>query len=256
MTQFLRIATQAVPDLRDSGIAEDVSAVATAMKRDPQQRPSAAALGEALRQAQRCHGYAVDEMALQAEPGLRSHDRPPAVRGWRPPATPAGMSRRGPGALPLELTSFVGRRAEVTELKSLLDSARLVTLTATGGIGKTRLALRVAAAVRREFADGMWLVELADVSESALLVAMARALGLRDESARPFHGNPNVAARDDGIPDDRWHAPVRPRPQGGPAGRRDVPLPSVTRVLATTGSGSDATATRPNGRSALDPSSR
>ncbi|WP_327098899.1 protein kinase [Nocardia vinacea] len=187
VTQFLRVSTQPVPDLRESGIAEDVSAVvATAMSRDPKQRPSVAALGEAIRQAQRRHGFAVEEMALQAEPSLQHRGRKSPPQGWCPPAVPP-LDRRGAGILPLELTSFVDRRTEVAEVKNLLASLRLVTLTGIGGVGKTRLALRAASTVRREFADGVWLVELADVSDPALLVVVvAGALGLRDESARPL----------------------------------------------------------------------
>ncbi|MFI2478798.1 ATP-binding protein, partial [Nocardia xishanensis] len=148
------------------------------------QRPSAAALGEMIRQAQRHHGFAVDEMALQTEPSQQA--RKPSLRGWHPPAAPP-VNRHVAGALPLELTSFVGRRAEVTELKNSLTAKRLMTLTGIGGVGKTRLALRAASDMRREFADGMWFVELADVSDPALLIAVvATALGLRDESTRPL----------------------------------------------------------------------
>jgi predicted ATPase/DNA-binding CsgD family transcriptional regulator len=84
------------------------------------------------------------------------------------------------GNLPAELTSFVGRRRELGDAKRLLSSARLVTLTGTGGVGKTRLALRVAADVRRAFPDGVWLVELANLRDPLLLPnAVAAALGLR-----------------------------------------------------------------------------
>ncbi len=83
--------------------------------------------------------------------------------------------------MPAELTSFVGRRHELREAKRRLSMARLLTLTGTGGVGKTRLALRVAAGVRRAFTDGVWLVELADMRDSQLLMnTVATALGLRD----------------------------------------------------------------------------
>ncbi|WP_040701648.1 protein kinase domain-containing protein [Nocardia vinacea] len=186
VTQFLRIATQPVPDLREHGIAADVSAlVATAMSRDPSQRPSAAALGEAIRQAQRRHGFAVEEMALHTE-SAREHPGPNSLSQVRhPPAAPVIV--RG-GGLPLELTSFVDRRTEVVEVKNLLSAARLVTLTGTGGVGKTRLALRAAAAVHRKFADGVWLIELAEVSDPELLInVVAVTLGLRDGAVRPLH---------------------------------------------------------------------
>ncbi|MEU6587236.1 protein kinase [Nocardia sp. NPDC046763] len=186
VTQFLRITTQPVPDLREHGIAADISTVvSTAMNRDPHQRPSPTALGEALRQAQRNHGFAVDEMALHGEPDREHRDRKPATSGWRPPT--AAVGSRTASLLPLELTSFVDRRAELAEVKNLLSSARLVTLTGIGGVGKTRLALRAATTARREFADGIWLVELADISDPALLVGViAASLGLRDDSARPL----------------------------------------------------------------------
>src|SRR3712207_3754980 len=89
--------------------------------------------------------------------------------------------------LPQELTTFVGRRHEVTGVRRLLASSRLVTLTGPGGVGKTRLALRVATEVRRAFADGVWLVELDRLQESGLLAeTVTGALGLRE----PFEGPP------------------------------------------------------------------
>ncbi|MFC4605077.1 ATP-binding protein [Rhodococcus kronopolitis] len=88
------------------------------------------------------------------------------------------------GNLPLELTSFVGRRHEVAEVRRLLSSARLVTLTGTGGVGKTRLALRVAADARRSFADGVWLCELGELHDGDLTAnAVATALGYRQQAA-------------------------------------------------------------------------
>ncbi|MGX1853336.1 AAA family ATPase [Streptomyces sp. NPDC055299] len=65
------------------------------------------------------------------------------------------------GTLPAEITRFIGRRRELSEARALLSRGRLVTLTGPGGIGKTRLALRLAADVRRSFPGGVWLVELA-----------------------------------------------------------------------------------------------
>ncbi|MFI7665651.1 ATP-binding protein [Nocardia sp. NPDC049526] len=87
------------------------------------------------------------------------------------------------GNLPLELNTFVGRRTELSAVKNLLSTSRLITFTGVGGVGKTRLALRAASQAQRDFADGVWLVELAEVSDAALLVDVAAAtLGLRDES--------------------------------------------------------------------------
>ena len=90
------------------------------------------------------------------------------------------------GMLPAELTSFVGRRREASQAKDLLSCGRLVTLTGPGGIGKTRLALRVAAQVRRAIPGGVWLVELAQLTDGTLLgQTVVDALGLREHSPRP-----------------------------------------------------------------------
>src|SRR6516162_3822573 len=87
------------------------------------------------------------------------------------------------GNLPAELTSFVGRRDEVAEVRRLLTGSRLVTLTGVGGVGKTRLALRAAAGLRRAFRDGVWLVQLDQVRDEALVAqAVAVALGLQDRA--------------------------------------------------------------------------
>jgi predicted ATPase/DNA-binding CsgD family transcriptional regulator len=87
--------------------------------------------------------------------------------------------------LPAELTSFVGRRSELREVKRLLATTRLLTLTGSGGAGKTRLALRAAAEMARGFPDGVWLVQLAPVQDPLLVSeAVFRALGVQDQSAR------------------------------------------------------------------------
>ncbi|GDY31528.1 LuxR C-terminal-related transcriptional regulator [Gandjariella thermophila] len=94
-------------------------------------------------------------------------------------------SPRRVGNLPAEVTVFVGRRREVAEAKRLLAASRLVTLTGVGGVGKTRLALRVAGELQRGFPDGAWLVELADLSDPGLLPqTVASAVGARSQSAR------------------------------------------------------------------------
>jgi predicted ATPase/DNA-binding SARP family transcriptional activator len=81
--------------------------------------------------------------------------------------------------LPVALTSFVGRLRELEELDKLLATGRLVTLTGVGGAGKTRLALRLAAGVRDRFPDGVWLVELGQISDPSLVASeMMAALGI------------------------------------------------------------------------------
>ena len=90
------------------------------------------------------------------------------------------------GALPAELTSFVGRRRELSETRRLLASSRMLTLTGVGGVGKTRLALRMAAEVRRTFPDGVWFVELAALHDPQLVPhTVANTLELRQVSADP-----------------------------------------------------------------------
>lgn len=84
--------------------------------------------------------------------------------------------------LPVPLTSFVGRHREISELHRLVDANQIVTLTGAGGAGKTRLAVEVAAQLAPEFSDGVWYVELAPLTNSALVaVAVARTLGLPDQ---------------------------------------------------------------------------
>jgi predicted ATPase/DNA-binding CsgD family transcriptional regulator len=88
--------------------------------------------------------------------------------------------------LPAEVTSFVGRRQEMAEIRRLLSRSRLVTLTGVGGVGKTRLAARVGTALRRTFADDAWMIELGGLDDPALLpAAVLDGLGVRDHSARP-----------------------------------------------------------------------
>ena len=70
---------------------------------------------------------------------------------------------RSAGELRGELTEFIGRRAELARVRDALAGARLVTLTGPGGIGKTRLALQVAAGAGRAFRDGVRLAELAGI---------------------------------------------------------------------------------------------
>ena len=84
-----------------------------------------------------------------------------------------------PGNLRAQATSFVGRQSEVAELAAAVQAHRLVTLTGVGGVGKTRLALQVAAELVPEFPDGVWLLELAPVGDpTSVPDAVATALGI------------------------------------------------------------------------------
>ena len=92
-----------------------------------------------------------------------------------------------PNNLPAQLTTFIGRERELADVKRLVQSGRLVTLTGPGGTGKTRLSLQVAAELLESFADGVWLVELATLSDPELLATtVAAALGARATRDRPI----------------------------------------------------------------------
>ncbi|GAF42905.1 ATP-binding protein [Rhodococcus wratislaviensis] len=94
--------------------------------------------------------------------------------------------RASAGNLPYELTSFVGRRREIAEVRRLLSVSRLVTLTGVGGVGKTRLALRVAADSSRVFDDGVWLVGLGELPDpDAVVDAVLSALNVREGRGGP-----------------------------------------------------------------------
>jgi predicted ATPase len=94
----------------------------------------------------------------------------------------ARATRRA-GNLPAEATSFIGRRRELAELRQKLSAARLVSLVGPGGVGKTRLAVRIATNLARGFRDGAWLVELAEVRDPALVSnAAVAALALRAQA--------------------------------------------------------------------------
>ena len=87
-----------------------------------------------------------------------------------------------PHNLPAQLTSFIGREREIAEVKQRLRTSRLLTLTGSGGTGKSRLAVQVASEELDAFADGVWFVELAPLSDPALVPsAVASALGVREE---------------------------------------------------------------------------
>jgi predicted ATPase/class 3 adenylate cyclase len=89
--------------------------------------------------------------------------------------------------LPVQLTSFIGREKEIGEVKELAVRNRLVTLTGSGGAGKTRLSLQVAANLLDVFQDGVWFVELASLTDPVLAPqTVATALGLREEAGRPL----------------------------------------------------------------------
>lgn len=87
--------------------------------------------------------------------------------------------------LPMELTSFIGREKDLADVNRLTAAARLITLTGTAGVGKTRLALRVAADISRHYADGVYWVELARLADAILVPqAVARTLNVVEQPGR------------------------------------------------------------------------
>jgi predicted ATPase/class 3 adenylate cyclase len=91
-----------------------------------------------------------------------------------------------PNNLPAQLSAFIGREREVSEVRALVESARLVTLTGAGGCGKTRLGLQVAAELLDGSGDGVWVAELAAVTDQdAVPAAISRALRLAAQPGRP-----------------------------------------------------------------------
>ena len=157
------------------------------------------------------------------------------------------------GALPQQLTSFIGRERELAESSTLLGNSRLLTLTGAGGSGKTRLAFELAAQRRADFSDGVWPVELAALGEPELIgPAIAQAMDTRLASGRA----PEIALAGH-IGDRRAAAPARqlraPGRAGCPSGRGAAPS-----LFPAQGAGNQPRATpRPRrGRPGASPRSR
>jgi predicted ATPase/DNA-binding SARP family transcriptional activator/DNA-binding CsgD family transcriptional regulator/Tfp pilus assembly protein PilF len=145
--------------------------------------------GEALRQYGRFSEVLSRE--LGGEPSASAQALKEEIAAGRFAATPPQPA--GPPAgggvgkhnLPAQRSSFVGREGEILELKRQLAMTRLLTLAGAGGSGKTRLALEVARDLVGAYSDGVWLVELAPLSEEKLVPqAMAKAVGVPEQSGR------------------------------------------------------------------------
>ncbi|MGK2239136.1 MAG: serine/threonine-protein kinase PknK [Rhodococcus sp. (in: high G+C Gram-positive bacteria)] len=191
VAQFLRIAAESVPDPRAYGIPDDVARILEeGLAGDPSARPSAEVFGRKLQESQRNHGLTVDEMFVYSmslevrSTGDMVGDSSLVSSGANKGMVDVQVPPRIP-ILPLELTSFVDRKSELTRVRSLLSTARLVTLTGIGGVGKTRLAIRVASTTSQRSSGGVVLVELGELHDGALVSSVvAGALGIRDRSAR------------------------------------------------------------------------
>ena len=127
----------------------------------------------------------------QGEHRLRDLDRPERVfqvvgTGLTASFPPLRSEAKPRTNLPAQLTSFVGRRQELADLHELVRKHRLVTLVGVGGTGKTRLMLELAAELVDRYADGVWLVELAGITDAPLVVGqIARSVGVENEPGRP-----------------------------------------------------------------------
>ncbi|HJW83764.1 MAG TPA: BTAD domain-containing putative transcriptional regulator, partial [Anaerolineae bacterium] len=143
----------------------------------------------ALAQYERCREVLLAELGVGPEPEtaalaaqIRAGDfdqirREPAIAS----SSPSNHN------LPVPLTRFVGRERELADVRHLLATTHLLTLTGIGGVGKTRLALQVAADLIGDFAHGVWLVELAPVSDATRVPhAVASALAVGEEARRPL----------------------------------------------------------------------
>ncbi len=146
---------------------------------------------QALRQYQRLREHLAGE--VDAEPDAESRRLyEDIVAGKVAPAPPrpaepehglGSTAERPRTNLPLPLTSFIGRMREMVELQERLTRGRQLTLTGAGGVGKTRLALELAARVAPHFPDGVWLVDLSALPDAALIPqAIASALNLREDT--------------------------------------------------------------------------
>ena len=198
------------PVLLRENSAADVARGAKPLEVDGIAKPTAArtmalaAGGQTLltADARRALGDAVPKVQSHGHWAMKGIREPlelfEVVDGDRPSATPLDgekahrVARAGdrwvpvaqiPGNLAQPLTSFIGRARELDELRRLLDEHRLLTLTGSGGCGKTRLALQAALEARAVFPDGVWLVELAALSDPALVAqTAATALGVQEHA--------------------------------------------------------------------------
>jgi predicted ATPase/class 3 adenylate cyclase len=123
---------------------------------------------------------------------LRDLERPEHLYQLNWPECPADFAQIGSldaykHNLPRHLTSFIGREREIAEVQRLLQNSPLVTITGSGGAGKTRLAQQVAAETLERYTDGVWLAELAALADPELVPrTLANALGIPEEPGRPM----------------------------------------------------------------------
>jgi predicted ATPase/DNA-binding SARP family transcriptional activator len=186
-TRLAQLSIEAVADLADAELSLGQAEVAAArltglLAEHPVHERAAALLMDALAAAGRqAEALAVYERVretladvLGTDPGTALRER--HLRLLRTPATDTAKTR--PTTLPAPLTSFIGRDNDLARINTLLTTGRLITVLGPGGAGKTRLALE--AARRQEYRDGVWMIDLASVTEPAkVATAVLAGIGLR-----------------------------------------------------------------------------
>ncbi|CAN5327349.1 BTAD domain-containing putative transcriptional regulator [soil metagenome] len=146
----------------------------------------------AIRQFDTLRDALASELEVEPEPEserlidqIRAGDSAELVRHDVPPGD--SVHPQSLHNLPAPMSSFIGREREAAEVRALLGAARLLTLTGSGGCGKSRLALEVAGTVLDDYADGVWLVELAALTDPELVSqAIATALDIREMPGQPL----------------------------------------------------------------------
>jgi predicted ATPase/DNA-binding SARP family transcriptional activator len=205
--QYLLLIVELARQLEEQDdVSSAIAVLQVAVAGDPLHEPAQRALmrlyarggrrQRALAQYQALRDTLRLELADEPEPETRELYR--SILTHKPEAgppiddVPAAALRRGlrvgraSGNLPIALTSFVGREHQIDDVAGLLERTRLLTLTGTGGCGKTRLALEVAGSVAARYPHGVWLAELAPVSEGeAVIAALAAAIGADTRGSRP-----------------------------------------------------------------------
>jgi non-specific serine/threonine protein kinase len=164
------------------GIAQEALAEKAGLSRD-----AIGLLERGARRSPRRETIALLVKALNLSDHERERLRTAATEGRGRVSSADAETTHVRSSLPVRLTSFIGRQREIAEVQELLQARRLVTLTGTGGIGKTSLALEVALAVRSQFGDGVALVELATHTDVELVPrAIAAAFGVLEQPSEPL----------------------------------------------------------------------
>jgi non-specific serine/threonine protein kinase len=152
--------------------------------------PETTALYQEIRESARRSPEPLPHSPLAALAEAPAPGHPSVHAAARQPLPPLGLPVTPPNNLPLQPTRFIGREQAIADVKRLLAEAPLVTLTGAGGVGKTRLALQVAAELLEEYRDGVWVVELASVTAptsgypALVPQVVAASLEVREEPGR------------------------------------------------------------------------